>query len=76
MVFESLSFFFLLLNSGGRCGACRLLGSDELGIVDEAVAILVVGVHDRVDHVAQLVVLEDLGLGNGLPGLGVVVGLV
>ena len=29
-----------------------------------------------VDHVHQLVVLEDLGLGNGLPGLGVVVGLV
>ena len=69
-------FLLLLLNSGSGCGACRLLGSNELGIVDEAVAILVVGVHDRVDHVAQLVVLEDLGLGNGRPGLGVVVGLV
>jgi len=53
-----------------------LLGSHELWIIDEAVFVAVVRLEDRVDHVDQLVVLEDLCLRHGLPTLVVVVRLV
>ena len=45
------------LDRGGR-GLSRVLRGNKLRIVDESVSIPVVRLHDGVDHVAQLVVLE------------------
>jgi len=61
---------FLLIDV---CSGRGLLGGDKLRIVDEAVLVLVVGLQDRVDHVLQLFVLEDLGLGHRFPGFVVMV---
>jgi len=47
-------------------GRCLLLRSNEFWIVDEAVFVLIVTLEDRVDHVLQLLVLEDLLLGDWL----------
>ncbi len=55
---------------------CGLLGLDELGIVDVAVLVLVVGRQDRVDHVHELVVLEDLLLGERLATVFVVIRVI
>ena len=52
---------------------CGLLGLHELGVVDVAVPVLVVAVEDRVDHVDELLVLEDLGLRHLLPAVVIVV---
>lgn len=53
-----------------------LLGLDKLGVVDVAILVLVISGQDRVDHVDQLVVHKDLGLGDGVAAVGIMVGLV
>ena len=55
------------------CCRSSLLCCNELRVVYEAVLVLVVGLQDRVDHVLQLFVLEDLGLGHRFPGFVVMV---
>jgi hypothetical protein len=50
--------FFAALDSGGGRGLCRVLRRNKLRIVDESVPVPVVRLHDGVDHVAQLIVLE------------------
>lgn len=60
----------------GSLSLRSLLSLHKLRIIDVSVPVLVVRIEDGVNHVDQLVVLEDLGLGNGLTALGVVIGLV
>ena len=52
---ESTDLFLLLVSGGGG-----LLGGDELRVVDEAVFVFIVAVQDRVDHVLQLIVLDEI----------------
>ncbi len=63
-----------ILDSG--LGLRSLLRLDEFWVVDESVVVLVVRRQDGVDHVDQLLVLEDLGFRDGLSAAGVVVRLV
>lgn len=63
------------------CGSPAPLGGlglrqTELHVVDHPVLVLVVVLEDRVDHLDQLVVLEDLRLGDRVPRSRVVVALV
>ena len=53
-----------------------MLGSYKLGIVNEAVLVLVVTLEDGVDHVLQLLVKEYLRLWFGLAGLWIMISLV
>lgn len=57
-------------------GLSRLLSLHKLGVVDEAILVPVIGGQDRVNHVDELVIPEDLGLRDGLATARVVVGLV
>ena len=50
-----------------------LLGLHKLGVVDVAVPVFVVAAEDGVDHVDELLVLEDLGLGHLLAAVVIVV---
>ena len=54
----------------------RLLRLHKLRIVDEPVSVLVVRRQNGVDHVHKLVVREDLGFGDGLTTVVVVVSLI
>lgn len=53
-----------------------MLCGHELAVIYEPILVPVVAVQDGVDHVLELVVLEDLGFGDRLPGVVVVVGTV
>ena len=64
-------------DGGLRLGRLRgLLGLHKLGVVDVSVPVLVVAGEDGVDHVDELLVLEDLGLRHLLPAVVIVVRLV
>ena len=65
-----------VLNLGALARLGLLLGLDKFGVVDVTVLVLVVAGKDGVNHVDELIILENFGFGNGLPGIGIVIGLV